>query len=97
MDVHVTPAAENDLADALNWYDNNAPGVGLRLLDEFDALISRIAEGPRQFPRVQTGVHRAGFRDFPYGLFYSVARDRVTVFACVHTSRDPLIWQRRAQ
>jgi plasmid stabilization system protein ParE len=64
-------------------------------LDDFEALTRRLAENPQQFPRVEGEVRRAGFRRFPYGLFFLIGADAVSVFACFHASRDPRRWHDR--
>ena len=95
MRVVLTSATEADLAAVLDWYDAEAPGVGLLFLDEFDALLRRLAANPQQFLRVRGDVRRAGFRRFPYGLHFRVRHDVVEVIACLHASRAPLSWQAR--
>jgi toxin ParE1/3/4 len=97
MRVRLTSRAASDLAKALDWYDANAPHVKARFLDQYDALTERLAENPRQFPRARGEARRAGFDDFPYGLFYRIKADEVEVFACLHAKRHPAHWQRRAQ
>jgi plasmid stabilization system protein ParE len=95
MRVTLTAAAAADLADALNWYDTQAPGIGRHFLREFKILADRLALNPRQFPILRGEIHRAGFRRFPYGLFFRLRDDEIQVFACFHASRDPVNWQRR--
>jgi plasmid stabilization system protein ParE len=41
-------------------------------------------------------LRRLLVRRFPYGIFYRVNADRITVVAVYHTSRDPRGWQDRA-
>ncbi|HEX4740021.1 MAG TPA: type II toxin-antitoxin system RelE/ParE family toxin [Caulobacteraceae bacterium] len=96
MRVRFTAAAEAELADARDWYEANAPRAVGRFLDEFEALTRRLAENPQQFPPVDGEARRAGFRRFPYGLFFRIGANGVEVFACFHASRDPRRWQDRA-
>jgi len=96
MRVRFTSAAEAELADALDWYRANAPREAPRFLDEFEVLARRLADNPRQFPSVMDKVRRAGFRRYPYGLFFVIGSDEVQVFACFHASRDPHRWQERS-
>jgi len=97
MRVSLTPEAEGDLAHGQDWYDAQGPGLGHRFMIEYLALAERLAENPHQFPAVKGDMRRAGFRRFPYGLFFRVLGDAVEIFACLHGSRDPHHWQRRAQ
>jgi plasmid stabilization system protein ParE len=95
MRVALTSMAEADVAAALDWYEAEAPGISIRFLDEFDALLRRLASNPAQFPRIRGDVRRAGFPRFPCGLLFRIRRDVVEVFACFHVSRDPRSWQTR--
>jgi len=95
MRVTLTSMAEADVAAALDWYEAEAPGINIRFLDEFDALLQRLASNPAQFPHLRDDVQRAGFPHFPYGLLFRTRHDVVEVFACFHVSRDPRSWQAR--
>jgi len=93
--VFFLPDAEAELLDAQSWYDGRALGLGDRFFDAVDAMVSRIAAAPRQFPAVHDDVHRALVRHFPYALYFRIEPDGVYVLACFHTSRDPEHWRRR--
>lgn len=96
MRVRLTSAAEAELADALDWYAASAPRAARSFLNEFAALTLRLADNAEQFPAVDGEVRRAGFRRFPYGLFFVISAGEVRVFACFHASRDPRRWQERS-
>jgi plasmid stabilization system protein ParE len=83
------------LTDAQDWYERQASGLGRRFPDEVDVQVNRIARNPLHFPAMLADVRRARLRRFPYGLFFRHLQDAVYVIACFHSSRDPLIWQRR--
>lgn len=95
MQVRFTAAAEAEVSDALDWYAKNAPREAQRFLDEFEVLTRRLAENAQQFPGILGEVRRAGFRRYPYGLFFVIRSAEVQVFACFHASRDPRRWQGR--
>lgn len=95
MRVRITSAAESDLAAALDWYDAEAPDLGPRFLDEYEAILGRVAANPLLFQTIFGDVRRAGFRHFPYGLFFRVRAAEGEVFACFHASRHPRRWRRR--
>jgi plasmid stabilization system protein ParE len=95
MRVVLTAAATEDLDRAARWYDRQAEGLAARFLDEYEALIARLADNPLLFPTIRGATHWAGFRRFPYGLFFRLRDHQVEVFACFHARRDPARWQRR--
>ena len=89
-----TPAANDDLQDAREWYDNIRPELGGRFALAVDATVEAIVERPLQFPVVYRGRRRAGVR-FPYGIFFEVQEHRILVIACFHGRRNPRRWQWR--
>lgn len=97
MRVRLTLAAKSELAAALDWYDRQGPGITPRFVVEYEVLLGRLAENPRQFPIVAKNTRRAGFRHFPYGLIFRIRADEVEIFACFPGRRHPRHWQRRAQ
>jgi hypothetical protein len=46
VEVRLRPEAEQDLAEAARWYEEQRPGLGLEFLDEALATFSAIAERP---------------------------------------------------
>jgi plasmid stabilization system protein ParE len=95
MRVRLTSAAEAELADAHDWYKAHSSSAARSFLKEFEALKQRLADNPVQFQAIEGDVRRAGFRRFPYGLFFVIGAGEVRVFACFHASRDPRRWQGR--
>lgn len=94
--VIFTPIAREELIEAQDWYENEAPGVGRRFRATVDAVIRRMSANPRQFPIVHKNIRRALLRHFPYALMFVIDTDEtLTVLACFHGSRDPEQWQRR--
>ncbi|WP_061023535.1 type II toxin-antitoxin system RelE/ParE family toxin [Bradyrhizobium sp. CCH5-F6] len=91
-----TQAARADLIDAIRWYDIHAPHVVPQFRDALRAALIRIAEHPRQFPFAYKDTRRAMLRRFPYIVVFRELHDAVYVIAVFHTSRDPLVWQRRS-
>jgi plasmid stabilization system protein ParE len=91
-----TQAARADLVDAVRWYDTHAPHVVPQFRDALRAALTRISENPKQFPPALKSTRRALLRRFPYILVFREMDDAVYIVALFHTSRDPLIWQRRS-
>jgi len=93
--VIFTPAAREELLDALDWYEAQIPGLGGRFRREVETAVSRITTNPEQFPTVFEDIRRARLHKFPYGIFFRIEMDSLTIIACFHASRDPYQWQQR--
>lgn len=92
------PAAERELAEAVNWYEERSSGLGGKLYTAVDRVMSDIGRSPELYAVWQQNqrYRRAVIRDFPYALFYRVYEARTVVLAVAHTSRRPGYWLDRA-
>jgi plasmid stabilization system protein ParE len=95
FNVRLTAIAETELTETYDWYENERPGLGERFRSEVRIQITRIAEHPLQFPQVAPHMHRARVKHFPYTIIFKLHSDTAYVVACFHSSRDPMIWQKR--
>jgi len=93
--VIFTQGAREEVIEAQDWYEREAPGLGRHFREAIDALIERMSANPRQFPVVFKDVRRALLRRFPHSLFFVMEGETLLVIACFHASRDPAQWQKR--
>jgi plasmid stabilization system protein ParE len=93
--VHFRQDAETDVADAAAWYENQSAGLGAEFLDEILAACNIIAENTQMYPVLHRGTRRAVIHKFPFGIYYRVENDLVTVVGVMHASRDPNKWKKR--
>ena len=93
--VHFRQDAETDVADAAAWYENQSTGLGSEFLDEILATCNSISEYPQMYPILHRDTRRAVINKFPFGLYYRVENNLVTIVAVMHGSRDPNKWQKR--
>jgi plasmid stabilization system protein ParE len=95
VEVRLRPEAEQDLAEAARWYEDQQPGLGLKFLDEALATISAIAERPLASSAVYGSLRRALLHRFPFGVFFLVDADGAVVIGVFHGSRHPRRWKSR--
>jgi len=93
--VTTSPAAESDIAEAIDWYESKSAGLGSRFLAELRDLRERLEANPFQFPLAHREARRASLRRFPYILIFRVKDEDVRLPAFFHTSRDPRRWRSR--
>lgn len=91
----VRPEAEQDLAEAYDWYENQVTGLGVDFLDAVDSTFETITSNPHFYRKIHRNLRRALLRRFPYGVFYLEGELTVTVIAVIHGRRDPKRWQKR--
>jgi toxin ParE1/3/4 len=94
--LEIRKPAQTDIADAARWYEQRDKGLGTEFLRALDACFSSIQRSPQSHALVHPRVRRALLRRFPYGVFYVVEEQRVSVIACLHVRRRPGEWKTRA-
>jgi toxin ParE1/3/4 len=57
------------------------------------AYAPRFTAYPESYPVVTRHLRRALIDRFPFAIFYLTDAEVIQVFAVLHTSRDPQIWQ----
>lgn len=92
-----TPAAAVEAEAEAAKYALKREGLGDRFLDEIDATIERITEGPEQFQRWpdDPSYRRAVVRVFPFVVFYRIDEPRHTVLvvSVAPAKREPGYWK----
>jgi toxin ParE1/3/4 len=88
-------AARRELNEAVLWYEDQKPGLGVRFFTAVQETIAHIVENPRRFPVVYRDLRQAPVSRFPYLIFFVAQPNRLEIFAVFHTSRAPEIWKER--
>jgi toxin ParE1/3/4 len=88
--LRIRLAAEADVAEAAQWYNERQLGLGEKFVREVDQAIVRILENPLAFPVIlrRHEVRRVLTKRFPYRIFFSLKDDAVVVHAVLHGHRD---------
>lgn len=85
--------AKADIRRAAKWYERQKEGLGKRFVGEVEAALERIEGNPEQYQIVHRNIRRATTRDFPYGVFYRIRGNKISVFAVVHLHRNDSSWK----
>jgi plasmid stabilization system protein ParE len=93
--VRFRSEAAADVASAKEWYDQERLGLGHDFGEALERVIGLVADFPKAFPEVASGLRRAILRRFPYSVYYRVSDDFVEVVACLHSARAPDTWTSR--
>jgi plasmid stabilization system protein ParE len=89
-------AAETEIADAIDWYEEQEAGLGSEFRVSVETVVAAIEESPLAFPVIYgSAVRRVLTRKFPYSVIYTVVGNTVLVIAVFHSSRNPMIWRGR--
>jgi toxin ParE1/3/4 len=87
--------AEQEYADAANYYFQIDPELAGRFYDEIERLIIEIRKQPERFRLFDPPVRRHFSDVFPYAVLYLDQPDRVWIIAVMHMKRRPGYWHQR--
>jgi plasmid stabilization system protein ParE len=93
--LDVSAEAEVEIFEAALRYEREKSSLGLRFEEDLERVFTRLADNPLQFPPLEAEARRALLRRFPYGVFFTVTADVVTVLAVLHLHRHPDTWRDR--
>uniref|UniRef100_Q3ATX6 Plasmid stabilization system protein n=1 Tax=Chlorobium chlorochromatii (strain CaD3) TaxID=340177 RepID=Q3ATX6_CHLCH len=87
--------AFNELNDAIAYYEEQQPGLGVKMKDEVDQHVHWILNHPL-IPRLRHGGYRrVNLKVFPYYIAYLVHQETLWILAIAHTHRKPKYWIKR--
>ena len=89
------PEVENDVVDAITWYDDKRPGLGDEFLLEYLAGIGRIRDNPLLFSVAANGLRPCRLKRFSYIIHFDVDGNNVLVVALMGGGRDDPAFVRR--
>jgi len=88
--------AENEIDDAIVWYNTQRINLGADLILALDNLFEYLVETPTIFPIVHKEMRRATLPNFPYSIIFEIHEpDVILVLAVVHQKREPSRWMKR--
>lgn len=96
MKLRILSCAEQEFAEAVDYYNAQRPGLGFEFAAEVRAALNRISSFPEAWPPYSARSRRCLVCRFPYGILYQVRPDGVLVLAIMHLQRDPRHWQERS-
>jgi hypothetical protein len=93
MSIRILSCAEQELADVVDYYNEQCPGLGFEFAAEVKSTLSRIVSFPNAWPLFSQRTRRCMTNRFPYGVLYQIRTNHILVTAIMHLKRDPKKWQ----
>ena len=83
------PRAENDLAEAIEWYESKQKGLGQKFLNQIDKYLNQIKRNPLHYPSKRLPFREAYIKKFPYIIIYEVFDLEIVVYAVFCSYQNP--------
>ncbi len=94
--VTILREAEAELREAVKYYEDKRPGLGLDFAQEVEVSIESVRHHPERWPLRNDGTRRYLVQHFPYIVVYCFLNNRIWVIALAHCKRRPRYWSTRA-
>lgn len=88
-------AAEDELIEAVDFYDLESSGLGAVFIDDIQKAINDISRFPEAAPLIQGRIRRRILTNFPYAVIYSLRETDLRILAIAHQKRRPFYWRGR--
>lgn len=95
MTVKILDEAQQDLETAVDYYNEESPGLGYEFADEFYHTIDRIADNPDAWHPISKRTRRCLTHRFPFAVIYQKRETILLILAVMHLRRHPDFWKGR--
>ena len=93
MRVVVLGPAKRELEEAVQYYNNEHPGLGFEFAAEVRRAFQRISEFPQAWHPMSENTRRCRLKGFPFGVIYCHSEKEILVLAIMHMRREPRSWK----
>lgn len=95
--IQIDDDALLDIQAATDWYNAEVPGLGSRFQEKIIEQIDSLEGNANGYNIRYADVRCMFIKTFPFMVHYTVSDSTMTVnvFAVIHTSRHPKIWEQR--
>jgi len=84
-----------DIQEIINWYNSELQGLGARFQKQTVLQINALKKNPFIHAIRYDDIRCIVIKRFPFMIHYAVndKEKTVAIFAVIHTSRNPKIWE----
>jgi len=87
--------ARRELLEARDYYDEQRPGYGERLVEAVEAEFALLLQFPEIGKKIRPNVRRRTMSRWPYGIVYQIRGEELVIVAIAHHRRRPHYWRSR--
>ena len=93
MKIKILKCAELELNTAIDYYNNQMPGLGFEFAIEFKESLIKLKNFPNAWPVFSNSTRRFLIRKFPYGILYQNRQKEILILAIMHLKQNPKNWE----
>lgn len=92
MEIRFLDVAQQELDEAIEYYNAESSGRGNRFLIEVLSCLERIKQFPQAWHPFTENSRRCQTRRFPYGIAYQILESEILIVAVANLHRRPGYW-----
>ena len=89
MNVVFLPQAQNELTEAIHFYEQQLTGLGALFSKEFFETIDLIRLYPEGWQLITKRTRKCPLRKFPYMILYGIIDGVIVISSIAHQHRHP--------
>lgn len=97
MNVRFFKAAQIEFDSAVEYYETQLSGLGVRYRHEVLQSLERIKLFPDAYSPISKRTRRCLVSQFPYGIIYKATSEEIIVVAVAHLHQKPDYWVSRTK
>lgn len=97
MKIIFDDLAKAEYEDAVEYYEIEVPGLGIRFKNEIKRALRTIKKFPKIRMIEEGDIRRYILHKFPFKILYSIEKDYIYIIAVAHTHREPMYWINRVK
>jgi hypothetical protein len=97
MNLLILHDAVREFERAVDYYNNERPGLGYEFAAEVRNAFNRIKRYPESWPFITRNIRKCVVNRFPFSILYHSEKEQVIVVAVMHMKRKPGYWKMRIE
>ena len=89
MKIEFLPAAQQELAEAVEFYEKQLGGLGVLFYKEVSEALDLIRLFPEGWQMITKLTRKCCLHKFPYMLLYGIVDDVIVISSIAHQHRHP--------
>ena len=89
MKLRYTEQAQADIDTAVDWYESQSRGLGLKFLNNVEDVVERILEYPKLYSLKRKRLRAASIKIFPFTIFYSIEKALIVIHSVFDDRQNP--------
>jgi len=95
MNIRFLAFADQEVDDAVAWYDQQGTEVSRGFLDDLDRAVRLAKTYPLLATQIGPEIRRLLLVRYPYSLVYGIDGNTLVIIAVAHQQREPRYWADR--